>query len=50
MAVAIVRKATLADRGLRFQTAAEVAKALEVLARRNGWPTSVDALTPLLGG
>jgi eukaryotic-like serine/threonine-protein kinase len=50
MAVAIIRKATLADRGLRFQTASEMAKALEVLARRNGWPITVDALTPLLGG
>lgn len=50
MAAAIVRKATFADRGLRFQTAGEVVRALEVLARRNGWPTSVDALTPLLGG
>lgn len=50
MAVAIVRRATLADRALRFQTASEMAKSLEVLARRNGWPTTVDALTPLLGG
>lgn len=50
MAASIIRRATLADRALRFQTAAEMAKALEVLARRNGWPTTVDALTPLLGG
>ncbi len=47
---AIVRKALQADRTLRFQTAAEFIKVLEVLARRNGWPTTVDALTPLLGG
>ncbi len=47
---AIVRKALQPDRSLRFQTAAEFTKALEVLARRNGWPTTVDALKPLLGG
>jgi eukaryotic-like serine/threonine-protein kinase len=50
MAAAIVRRATLADRTLRFQTASEMVKALEVLSRRNGWPTTVDALTPLLAG
>jgi serine/threonine-protein kinase len=49
MANAIVRRATFADRSARFQTANEMHKALEVLARRNGWPTTVDALTPLLG-
>ncbi len=47
---AIVRKALQADRNLRFQTASEFAKVLEILSRRNGWPTSVDALKPLLGG
>lgn len=47
---AIVRKALQPDRHLRFQTAAEFIKVMEVLARRNGWPTSVDALKPLLGG
>jgi eukaryotic-like serine/threonine-protein kinase len=47
---AIVRKALFGDREYRFQTAAEFIKALEVLARRNGWPISVDALKPLLGG
>ncbi len=50
MAASIVRKALFADRSVRFQTAAEFLKALEVLARRNGWPVSVDALKPLLGG
>ncbi len=50
MGAAIVRRALLADRGLRFQTAAEMAKALEILAKRNGWPVTVDALKPLLGG
>jgi len=39
-----------ADRSLRFQTAAEFQKVLEVLARRNGWPMTVEALKPLLGG
>lgn len=47
---AIVRKALFGDREFRFQTAAEFIKALEVLSRRNGWPISVDALKPLLGG
>lgn len=46
----IVRKALFADRSLRFQTASEFQKALEVLARRNGWPMTVEALKPLLGG
>ncbi|MBL8955951.1 MAG: serine/threonine protein kinase [Myxococcaceae bacterium] len=50
MAQQIVRKALFADRSLRFQTAAEFQKALEVLARRNGWPMTVEALKPLLGG
>jgi serine/threonine protein kinase len=50
MAAQIVRKATFADRSLRFQTAAEFQKVLEVLARRNGWPMTVEALKPLLGG
>ena len=46
----IARKALMADRSLRFQTAGEFARALELLARRNGWPLTVDALRPLLGG
>jgi serine/threonine-protein kinase len=50
MAAAIVRKALQPDRQQRFQTAAEMLKAMEILARRNGWPVTVDALTPLLGG
>lgn len=49
-AASIVRKALFADRGQRFQTASEFIKCLDVLARRNGWPVSVDALKPLLGG
>ncbi|MDQ3266574.1 MAG: serine/threonine protein kinase [Myxococcota bacterium] len=49
-AAQIVRKALFADRAHRFQTASEFLRALEVLARRNGWPLTVDALTPLLGG
>jgi serine/threonine-protein kinase len=47
---AIVRKSLFGDREHRFQSAAEFIKALEVLSRRNGWPISVDALKPLLGG
>jgi serine/threonine-protein kinase len=50
MAAQIVRKALFADRALRFQTAAEFQKAIEVLARRNAWPMTVEALKPLLGG
>lgn len=50
MASAIVRKSLFADRAQRIQTANEFLKSLEVLARRNGWPVSVDALKPLLGG
>ncbi|HEX4621807.1 MAG TPA: serine/threonine protein kinase, partial [Myxococcaceae bacterium] len=46
----IVRRALFADRVLRFQNAGEFAKALELLARRSGWPLTVDALKPLLGG
>jgi serine/threonine-protein kinase len=49
-AAAIVRKALQPDRAARFQTAAEFLRVLEILARRNGWPVSVDALKPLLGG
>jgi len=45
-----VRKALQPDRAQRFQSAAEFIRALEVLARRNGWPVSVDALKPLLAG
>ncbi|MFZ5444904.1 MAG: serine/threonine protein kinase [Myxococcota bacterium] len=50
MAAAIARKALQPDRGQRFQTASEFVRVLEILARRNGWPVSVDALKPLLGG
>jgi serine/threonine protein kinase len=46
----VVRRALFADRALRFQNAAEFSKALEFLARRSGWPLTVDALKPLLGG
>ncbi|MDY7226600.1 serine/threonine protein kinase [Hyalangium rubrum] len=49
-AVRVVRKALFTDKERRFQTAAEFSKALEVLAGRAGWPLSVDALRPLLGG
>ncbi|WP_224370197.1 serine/threonine protein kinase [Hyalangium versicolor] len=49
-AVQVVRKALFADRTRRFQTAAEFIKALEVMAQRAGWPLSVEALRPLLGG
>jgi serine/threonine-protein kinase len=49
-AAAIVRKALQPDRAARFQTAAEFARVLEILAKRNSWPVSVDALKPLLGG
>jgi eukaryotic-like serine/threonine-protein kinase len=48
-AVRVVRKALFADRERRFQTAAEFLKALEALARRAGWPLSVEAVRPLLG-
>lgn len=49
-AVQVVRKALFADRTKRFQTAAEFIKALETLAQRAGWPLTVEALRPLLGG
>jgi serine/threonine-protein kinase len=49
-AVHVVRKALFADKALRFQSAAEFLRALEVLGRRTGWPLSVEALQPLLGG
>ncbi|MBU8900497.1 serine/threonine protein kinase [Corallococcus sp. H22C18031201] len=49
-AVQVARKALFADRARRFQTAGEFLKALEVLARRAGWPLTVEALQPLLGG
>jgi serine/threonine-protein kinase len=49
-AAAVVRKALFADRALRFQTAVEMLRAVEVVAKRAGWPLSVDALKPLLGG
>lgn len=49
-AVQVVRKALFADKARRFQSATEFIRALEVLARRAGWPLSVEALKPLLGG
>jgi serine/threonine-protein kinase len=49
-AVQVVRKALFADKARRFQSATEFIRALEVLARRTGWPLSVEALKPLLGG
>jgi serine/threonine-protein kinase len=49
-AVEMVRKALFADKSRRFQTAAEFIKALEALAQRAGWPLTVEALRPLLGG
>ena len=47
---AVARKALFADRALRFQSATEFQRALEVGAKRAGWPMTVDALKPLLGG
>jgi eukaryotic-like serine/threonine-protein kinase len=49
-AAQLVRRALLAEKTLRFQSAGEFQKALEVLAKRSGWPLSVEALRPLLGG
>ncbi len=46
----VVRKALFADRARRFQSAAEFIRALETLSRRTGWPLTVEALKPLLGG
>ena len=48
--VQVVRKALMADKAKRFQTAAEFIKALEALSRRAQFPLSVEALQPLLGG
>jgi serine/threonine-protein kinase len=48
--VQLVRKALMADKARRFQSAAEFIKALEVLCKRANWPLSVEALQPLLGG
>jgi serine/threonine-protein kinase len=49
-AVQVVRKALFTDRKRRFQSAVEFIRALEVLCKRSGWPLSVEALQPLLGG
>jgi eukaryotic-like serine/threonine-protein kinase len=49
-AVQVARKALFADKARRFQSATDFVRALEVLARRAGWPLSVEALKPLLGG
>lgn len=46
----VVRRALFADRTRRFQTAMEFQRALQALAQRMGWPLSVEALRPLLGG
>ncbi|EPX64799.1 Serine/threonine-protein kinase Pkn6 [Cystobacter fuscus DSM 2262] len=46
----VVRKALFADKARRFQSAAEFIRALEALSRRTGWPLTVEALKPLLGG
>lgn len=46
----IARRALFADKAARFQSASEFHKSIDVLARRNGWPLTVAALTPLLGG
>jgi serine/threonine-protein kinase len=45
----VVRQATFADPDRRFQSAPELARALQLVAQRNGWPLTVDALNPLLG-
>jgi eukaryotic-like serine/threonine-protein kinase len=47
--VRVVRQALFADRELRFQSAQEFMRALQVAAQRNGWPLSVESLNPLLG-
>lgn len=49
-AVQIVRRALFADPARRFQRAAELLRALEVLAKREKWSLTVEALKPLLGG
>ena len=46
----VVRRALLADQAERFQTANDFQRALEVVAKRLGWPLTVEALQPLLGG
>jgi serine/threonine protein kinase len=48
--VQVVRKALMADKARRFQSAGEFVRALEALARRQNYPLSVEALQPLLGG
>ena len=45
----VVRQATFADKEKRFQSASEFARALQLVAQRNGWPLNVEALNPLLG-
>ena len=45
----VVRQATFADREKRFQSAPEFARALQLVAQRNGWPLTMEALNPLLG-
>ncbi len=48
--VQVVRKALMADKARRFQSAGEFIRALEALAKRANYPLSVEALQPLLGG
>lgn len=49
-AVQVVRHALFTDKTRRFQSAQEFHKALEALAKREGWPFGVEALKPLLEG
>ena len=45
----VVRQATFADREKRFQSAPDFARAVQLVAQRNGWPLTVEALNPLIG-
>lgn len=45
----VVRQATFANREKRFPSAPDFARALQLVAQRNGWPLTVEALNPLLG-
>ncbi len=46
--VRVLRKALLADRDLRFQTALEFCEALDAVCDREQWPTGKEAILPLL--
>lgn len=46
--VRVLRKALLADRDLRFQTALEFGEALDAVCDRENWPTGKEAILPLL--